>query len=124
MRVKHPLQKRQTDRLDVYRDDLTAAQQLLAVSGSRGCLRCGGLLVTERMDSAADVVGERYSAALRCVQCGDLIDHVILRNRKDSCTVGSPAHTEDPVARSSGQDDSGWGTGDRVSVGTSFPGAR
>lgn len=96
MRVKHPTRKRQIDRLDLYRDELTASQQLLALHGSRGCLRCGGLLVAERMDSVADALGENYSAALRCVQCGDLIDQVILRNRIDPVTVAQPDDTDDP----------------------------
>lgn len=83
MRVKHPARKRQMDRLFSYKNDLRVSQQLLTLRGSRDCQRCGGLLVTERMDSAADTLLEQHISALRCVQCGDILDHVILRNRMD-----------------------------------------
>jgi ribosomal protein S14 len=40
------------------------------------CPRCGGLMVHEW---GADVMGH---ASQRCVQCGELIDSVILENRR------------------------------------------
>jgi hypothetical protein len=40
-----------------------------------GCHRCGGLMVTEWCS-------ELDSVAWRCVQCGELLDAVILQNRK------------------------------------------
>lgn len=43
------------------------------------CTRCGGLLVEEFcMDLSSS---ERTTAAQRCVQCGELVDPVILANR-------------------------------------------
>lgn len=92
MRVKHPSKKGQTDRLFEYKDNLRVAQQLMNLRGSRGCQRCGGLLVTERMDSFADALLEQHISALRCVQCGDIVDHVILRNRMDPAV----ARRQDP----------------------------
>lgn len=59
------------------------AQQLLNLRGSRDCQRCGGLLVPERMDSPADMLLDQHISGLRCVQCGDVVDHIILRNRLD-----------------------------------------
>jgi hypothetical protein len=49
------------------------------------CHRCGGLMVTEWCS-------ELDSMAWRCVQCGELIDAVILNNRS-GCSTGalSPA---------------------------------
>ncbi len=48
---------------------------------SHPCRRCGGILVNEQcMDLAESEGGSRFWAS-RCVQCGDLIDPVILRNR-------------------------------------------
>lgn len=47
------------------------------------CRRCGGFLVDEHcmdLDLGEDRAGYR-SWAMRCVQCGDLIDETILRNR-------------------------------------------
>lgn len=45
------------------------------------CTRCGGLMV---QDSCLDVlgnIGESEFTAKRCVQCGEVVDPVILRNR-------------------------------------------
>ncbi|NGZ94552.1 MAG: hypothetical protein CV089_00205 [Nitrospira sp. WS110] len=83
MRVKHPAQKRQMNRMFLQENDLRVAQQLLNLRGSRDCQRCGGLLVTERMDSSADTLFDQHTSALRCIQCGDIVDPVILRNRMD-----------------------------------------
>ena len=45
------------------------------------CVRCGGLLVIDHCMDLMDGTGRLVFAALRCVQCGDVIDPVILRNR-------------------------------------------
>jgi hypothetical protein len=43
---------------------------------SLACQRCGGILVGEHcMD-----IGDRFWG-MRCIQCGDVIDETILRNR-------------------------------------------
>jgi hypothetical protein len=47
--------------------------------GVTHCLRCGGLMVTEQlMDLPAH----------RCVQCGEIVDPVILHNRQRGVVVG------------------------------------
>jgi len=68
----------------------TAIQELLNESEdvrSRGrhsdgvihCARCGGFMVTEQlMDHPAH----------RCVQCGEVVDPVILHNRRRGLSVG------------------------------------
>jgi len=43
------------------------------------CSRCGGLLVTERLMDLP---------AYRCVQCGEIVDPVILHNRQRGAVVG------------------------------------
>jgi hypothetical protein len=46
-----------------------------------GCRRCGGFLVDDHMD--LDIEERRTGShcwAMRCVQCGDMIDETILRN--------------------------------------------
>lgn len=49
---------------------------------SSACRRCGGMLVNEQcVDLAGSEGGARFWAT-RCVQCGDLLDPVILRNRE------------------------------------------
>ena len=45
------------------------------------CTRCGGLLVEERCMDIGESLGGYWFMAMRCVQCGDIIDEVILRNR-------------------------------------------
>ena len=46
------------------------------VRGSDRCPRCGGLMVSEW---GADLMG---NIGQRCVQCGELVDSVILENRR------------------------------------------
>ncbi len=46
--------------------------------GVKPCERCGGLLTR---DEEISVSIERQLPSLRCVQCGEWIDEIILRNR-------------------------------------------
>lgn len=65
------------------REHLSACSQVIKRSnhGSVGCRRCGGMLVNEQcMDIGAEGSGHRFWG-MRCVQCGDIIDETILRNR-------------------------------------------
>lgn len=95
MRVKHPSGKKHMDRSFLYQDDLHAAQLLLKFRRTLDCQRCGGLLVPERMDSPADTLLEQHIPGLRCVQCGDILDQVILRNRMDAGGAGRRDPKED-----------------------------
>jgi len=61
--------------------DSRSIQQLRLLGQSGDCARCGGLLVQERMEGIDYYSFEQQGPALRCVQCGDLIDQVILSNR-------------------------------------------
>ena len=45
------------------------------------CLRCGGLMVNEVSIDLWNSTSELECATKRCVQCGDIVDAVILRNR-------------------------------------------
>jgi hypothetical protein len=45
------------------------------------CSRCGGLLVREFCEDLWDDTGQICFDACRCVQCGNIIDPVIERNR-------------------------------------------
>lgn len=45
------------------------------------CHRCGGLMVTEFCADLLSGTRELEFLASRCVQCGEVIDPVILRNR-------------------------------------------
>jgi RNase P subunit RPR2 len=45
------------------------------------CLRCGGFMVKEVSTDLLNSTGELECVTRRCVQCGDILDPVILRNR-------------------------------------------
>jgi RNase P subunit RPR2 len=45
------------------------------------CLRCGGFMVKEVSTDLLNSTGELECVTTRCVQCGDILDPVILRNR-------------------------------------------
>jgi hypothetical protein len=51
------------------------------VGESLTCLRCGGFLVEERCMDIGESLGGYWFWASRCIQCGDIVDEVILRNR-------------------------------------------
>jgi hypothetical protein len=46
------------------------------------CTRCGGLMVNDSYMDLLNSVGESKFAAKRCVQCGEVVDSVILLNRQ------------------------------------------
>jgi hypothetical protein len=45
------------------------------------CFRCGGLMVNEVCIDLVNSTSELDCTARRCIQCGDIVDAVILRNR-------------------------------------------
>ncbi len=54
------------------------------------CSRCGGLMVSDFCVDLLNSTGELEFAAKRCVQCGEVVDPVIERNRQlrqDAMTV-------------------------------------
>jgi hypothetical protein len=46
------------------------------------CARCGGLMVNDFCMDVFNSTGEPEFSARRCVQCGEVIDPVIERNRR------------------------------------------
>ena len=49
---------------------------------SASCSRCGGFMIPEQCFDFLDSTGHLDFHAQRCVQCGDLVDPTILRNRQ------------------------------------------
>lgn len=45
------------------------------------CTRCGGLLIREGLFDLFDDTGQMRRWARRCVQCGDIVDPLILKRR-------------------------------------------
>jgi len=60
------------------------------------CLRCGGLMVKEMSTDLLNSAGELDCVITRCVQCGDILDPVILRNRR----IRQESMTVQPAGRS------------------------
>ena len=48
------------------------------------CLRCGGFLVGEHCTDSLETHRNSWFWATRCIQCGDVVDEVTLRNRAKS----------------------------------------
>lgn len=46
------------------------------------CTRCGGLMVNDLCMDLLNSTGELEFVAKRCVQCGEVVDPVIERNRR------------------------------------------
>ncbi len=60
--------------------------------GPDHCPRCGGLLVTDQCLDLQDDSGQLDFWGRRCVQCGEVIDPVILQNRRRQLPVGRGAN--------------------------------
>ena len=59
-----------------------SGQTVESVRGSSSCCeRCGGLMIGERCMDIGESLGGYWFWAMRCIQCGDIVDEVILRNR-------------------------------------------
>ena len=48
----------------------------------KNCQRCGGFMITDRCLDVVSDTGEVGIAVRRCIQCGDVIDPTIIRNRR------------------------------------------
>ena len=76
--------------------DMTVTPEAVAVDSGEGhCARCGGLMVTDRFIDLLDDTGNLEFTAARCVQCGEVVDPVILQNRSRRAAPQAP-----PVRRS------------------------
>jgi hypothetical protein len=56
------------------------------------CFRCGGLMVNEVCIDLVNTTSELDCTARRCIQCGDIVDAVILRNRSLHQRPGTTEH--------------------------------
>ncbi len=64
-------------------------EAVLRIHDEPACSRCGGLLVSEFCMDVLDGLYDPEFIAHRCVQCGEVVDPVILRNRRlrETCVV-------------------------------------
>lgn len=63
-------------------DEFQGQQPTSAVRDESICARCGGLMVSDFCVDVFNSTGELDFVARRCVQCGEVIDPVIERNRR------------------------------------------
>lgn len=83
---------------DLKQENPTGWSQL--ASATR-CSRCEGFMVIEQCFDFRDDTGQLDFLARRCVQCGEVIDPVILQNRQRQLPVGRGAdHSSSGFARS------------------------
>lgn len=68
------------ERRKVQRDD----EAVVSINShhSSTFVRCGGFMVSDCSMDLRDELGNCDVAAKRCVQCGDVVDPIILRNRQ------------------------------------------
>ena len=64
---------------DLKRESPAAAGQS---AGQVRCWRCRGLMIVEASFECTDDDGQLDCLTRRCVQCGEVIDPVILQNRR------------------------------------------
>lgn len=57
------------------------SQGPVTVQDMHTCKRCGGLLSREDLFDLFDDTGQMRRWARRCVQCGDIVDSLILKRR-------------------------------------------
>jgi len=73
---------------------------LRQLASAMSCSRCEGLMVIEQCFDFMDDTGHLDFMARRCVQCGEVIDPVILQNRQRQLSVGHGAgHTGSGFSR-------------------------
>jgi hypothetical protein len=53
-----------------------------AITHEWTCIRCGGLMVNDSYMDLLNNIGDSKFAAKRCVQCGEVVDSLILLNRQ------------------------------------------
>lgn len=77
---------------DSKTDSLTVPKAYVAATR---CPRCEGLMVVEQCFDLTGDAGHQDCLARRCVQCGEVIDPVILQNRRlKFATVAGPGQKE------------------------------
>lgn len=58
------------------------------------CFRCGGLMVVDHCFDVLGDAGEIDCKVFRCIQCGDVVDPVILRHRTDPPALAPKKHVK------------------------------
>jgi hypothetical protein len=75
------MEKGMTSHAVIENSAMGAAAEMNLVLGNSRCRRCDGLMVQEHCMDILDDTGQMDFPALRCVQCGEVVDAVILLNR-------------------------------------------
>lgn len=70
-----------TKQANMTRQEFQGKPVSYPVQSETTCMRCGGLLVRNICIDLVNSAGDLECDTRRCVQCGDIVDAVILRNR-------------------------------------------
>jgi hypothetical protein len=73
-----------TQMIETQADHAQSAAKVLKIGDRMDpspCTRCGGLMVADRYIDLLDDTGQLEFTADRCIQCGEVVDQIILRNR-------------------------------------------
>ena len=65
----------------VHKPALPSSEAELVAFRPDACFRCGGFLVLERYEDEGSTTSAQAFLAWHCVQCGEVIDPVIVANR-------------------------------------------
>lgn len=57
-----------------------------------GCYRCGGVMIYEKFYGDCE-----HFFGWRCISCGEIVDRVILENRRSSAALGPRAQRGAPL---------------------------
>ncbi len=49
------------------------------------CPRCNGLMISDRFQDLQDSTGHIHFYGARCLVCGEIVDQMILENRRKRC---------------------------------------
>ena len=60
---------------------ITAEKVVLPLSRNLACRRCGGLMVQDQLNDPLGSQGQSHFTMFGCLQCGDVVDQVILQHR-------------------------------------------
>lgn len=63
-------------------------------AGDHTCMRCRGLMVLDHCFDVLGDAGEIDCRVLRCIQCGDVVDPVILRHRSSPPALKNKKHVK------------------------------
>lgn len=63
-------------------------EEAIKMPTDRSCPRCEGMMVQSSFLDLEDDTGQHEFWALRCVQCGNIVDPLIMKNQRETVGAG------------------------------------